>query len=82
MIIISSPRAVRDLLDKRGAITGGRPRSHMQRAHSGLHMVLEDMGNHPSCFILKSNDCRLPKHIYRDVRVEKRPKGDLSLPHT
>jgi hypothetical protein len=44
MIIISSPKAVRDLLDKRGAITGGRPRSHMQIAHGGLHMVLEDMG--------------------------------------
>lgn len=45
MIIISSPAAIKDLLDIRGALTGGRPKSHMQRAAQGLHFVLEDLEN-------------------------------------
>lgn len=45
MIIISSPAAIRDILDSRGALTGGRPKSHMQRAAQGLHFVLEDLEN-------------------------------------
>lgn len=45
MIIISSPAAVKDILDTRGALTGGRPKSHMQRAAQGLHFVLEDLEN-------------------------------------
>lgn len=43
MIIISSPAAIKDLLDMRGLLTGGRPASHMQRAARGLHFVLEDL---------------------------------------
>lgn len=43
MIIISDPTAIRDILDNRGLLTGGRPKSHMQRAAQGLHFVLEDL---------------------------------------
>ncbi|KAF2129634.1 putative cytochrome P450 monooxygenase [Dothidotthia symphoricarpi CBS 119687] len=45
MIIISSPAAIKDILDTRGALTGGRPKSHMQRAAQGLHFVLEGTEN-------------------------------------
>lgn len=45
MIIISDPTAIRDILDNRGVLTGGRPKSHMQRAAQGLHFVLEDLEN-------------------------------------
>ena len=48
MIILSSPAAVRELYDKRGASTGGRPRSLHANAADGLHMALENMGTYTS----------------------------------
>lgn len=45
MVIISSPAAIKDILDVRGTVTGGRPRTHLQRATRGLHLVLESLEN-------------------------------------
>ncbi|KAF8805683.1 putative cytochrome P450 monooxygenase [Phlegmacium glaucopus] len=41
MIILSSPSAIRDVLDKTGSLTAGRPRSIMQLTTDGLHMAME-----------------------------------------
>ena len=42
MIVISSPSAVKDIMDKAGSLTAGRPRSLMQLTVDGLHMILEN----------------------------------------
>jgi hypothetical protein len=52
MIVMSSAAAVRAIMDKRGADTGGRPRSLVQGAFEGLHMVLEDMGKHCTNYLM------------------------------
>ncbi|KAF8814915.1 putative cytochrome P450 monooxygenase [Phlegmacium glaucopus] len=41
MIVISSPSAVKDILDTTGSLTAGRPRSLMQLTTDGLYMVIE-----------------------------------------
>ncbi|KAF8813990.1 putative cytochrome P450 monooxygenase [Phlegmacium glaucopus] len=41
MIVISSPTAVKDILDTTGSLTAGRPRSFMQLTTDGLYMVIE-----------------------------------------
>ncbi|KAF8802924.1 putative cytochrome P450 monooxygenase [Phlegmacium glaucopus] len=41
MIVISTPSAVKDILDKTGSLTAGRPRSIMQFTTEGLHMAME-----------------------------------------
>lgn len=44
VIILTSPEAVKTILDAQGAVTGNRPYSHMvQRATDGLFMVFENM---------------------------------------
>ncbi|KAL8663343.1 MAG: hypothetical protein Q9202_003979 [Teloschistes flavicans] len=42
---INCPAAIKDILDVRGTVTGGRPRTHLQRATRGLHLVLESLEN-------------------------------------
>ena len=44
MIVLSSPAAVKDIMDKNGTLTAGRPRSLMQLTADGLHMILENAG--------------------------------------
>ncbi|KAF8816132.1 putative cytochrome P450 monooxygenase [Phlegmacium glaucopus] len=41
MIIISSPSAVKDILDTTGSLTAGRPRSLMQLTTDGHYMIME-----------------------------------------
>ena len=41
MIVLSGPSAVKEIMDKTGTLTAGRPRSLMQLAFDGLYMVLE-----------------------------------------
>jgi hypothetical protein len=41
MIVISSPSAVKEILEKSGVLTAGRPRSLMQLTTNGLHMAME-----------------------------------------
>ena len=42
MIVLSSPSAVKDIMEKTGSLTAGRPRSLMQITADGLHMILEN----------------------------------------
>ncbi|KAF8816482.1 cytochrome P450 [Phlegmacium glaucopus] len=41
MIVISSPSAVKDILDTTGSLTAGRPRSLMQLTTDGHYMIME-----------------------------------------
>ncbi|KAF8816039.1 putative cytochrome P450 monooxygenase [Phlegmacium glaucopus] len=41
MIVLSSPSAVKDILDKAGSLTAGRPRSLMQVTMDNLYMPME-----------------------------------------
>jgi hypothetical protein len=41
MIVLSSCSAVKEILDKNGSLTAGRPRSLMQLTADGHHMIVE-----------------------------------------
>jgi cytochrome P450 len=43
MIVASSPAAVKEIFDKQGTSTGGRPRGIMSLTTDKLYMILEDM---------------------------------------
>jgi len=44
MIVLSSPAAVRAVLDKKGNSTGGRPRNLMWSIFQGLYLSFENAG--------------------------------------
>ena len=49
MIVLSSPSAVKDIMEKTGSLTAGRPRSLMQLTADGLHMILESASELNPC---------------------------------
>jgi len=44
MIVLSSPTAVRAIMDKKGSSTGGRPRTLLQTIFRGLYFTFESSG--------------------------------------
>jgi hypothetical protein len=42
IIVLSSPSAVKDIMDKTGSLTAGRPRSLLQLTTDSLHMIMEN----------------------------------------